>query len=236
MNIDQDRQMLMVDDNVGNQFREIAMQNVRHLVRQNAVQNQDTQNVRNQNGLSVISGIANQHGSRNVIAARAEGNSNEINGNQISRGARLLVMKCLHSPEYMTALGGAIGRAIEKSMQDGLAAGIDHGQAGRVLAVVTAYDPSAEANYLAAINDLRSLEDQVVIREISLSDSLEVAHNHVQRLKGDATVYRLSFTEVALSVRSLTGEVSTSEVPTVTTAVTTEQEKQDVAPEHAPVS
>ncbi|GJZ86696.1 retrovirus-related pol polyprotein from transposon TNT 1-94 [Tanacetum coccineum] len=83
MNIDQDRQMLMVDDNVGNQFRENAVQNVGHLVGQNAVQNQGTQNVRNQNGLSVVPGIANQHGNGNVVAARAEGNSNEINGNQI---------------------------------------------------------------------------------------------------------------------------------------------------------
>ncbi|GJX46020.1 hypothetical protein Tco_0271210 [Tanacetum coccineum] len=61
MNIDQDRQMLMVDDNVGNQFRENAVQNVGHLVGQNAVQNQGTQNVGNQNGLSVVSKIANQN-------------------------------------------------------------------------------------------------------------------------------------------------------------------------------
>ncbi|GJT32854.1 retrovirus-related pol polyprotein from transposon TNT 1-94 [Tanacetum coccineum] len=56
MNIDQDRHMLMVDDNVGNLFRENAVQNVGHLDGQNAVQNQ---------------------------AARAEGNANGNNGNQI---------------------------------------------------------------------------------------------------------------------------------------------------------
>ncbi|GJS27132.1 retrovirus-related pol polyprotein from transposon TNT 1-94 [Tanacetum coccineum] len=83
MNIDQDRHMLMVDDNVGNQFRENAVQNVGHLVRQNVVQNQGTQNVGNQNRLSVVPGIANQHGNGNVVAARAEGNSNGINGNPI---------------------------------------------------------------------------------------------------------------------------------------------------------
>ncbi|GKE39880.1 reverse transcriptase domain-containing protein [Tanacetum coccineum] len=83
MNIDQDRQMLMVDDNVGNRFRENAVQIVGHLVGQNAVQNQGTQNVRNQNGLSVVLGIANQHGNGNVVAAQAKGNSNEINGNHI---------------------------------------------------------------------------------------------------------------------------------------------------------
>nr|GEU30695.1 hypothetical protein [Tanacetum cinerariifolium] len=41
------------------------------------------QNVRNQNRLSVVAGIANQHGNGNVVAARAEGNSNEINKNLI---------------------------------------------------------------------------------------------------------------------------------------------------------
>nr|GEW97007.1 hypothetical protein [Tanacetum cinerariifolium] len=59
MNIDQYRHMLMVDDNVGNQFRQ------------------------NANGLSVVPGIANQHGNRNVVAAQAEGNSNGINENPI---------------------------------------------------------------------------------------------------------------------------------------------------------
>ncbi|GJX41907.1 gag-pol polyprotein [Tanacetum coccineum] len=83
MNIDQDRHMLMVDDNVGNQFSQNAVHNVGLLVGQNVVQNQGTQNVGNQNGLSVISGIANQNGNGNVVAARAEGNGNGINGNQI---------------------------------------------------------------------------------------------------------------------------------------------------------
>ncbi|GJY55776.1 reverse transcriptase domain-containing protein [Tanacetum coccineum] len=46
--------MLMVEDNVGNQFRPNKVQNVR-----------------------------NQHGNGNVVAARAEGNSNGINGNHI---------------------------------------------------------------------------------------------------------------------------------------------------------
>ncbi|GJS41290.1 hypothetical protein Tco_0566333 [Tanacetum coccineum] len=52
--MDQDGQMLMADDNVGNQFRENAVQNVGHL-----------------------------HRNGNVVAARAEGNSNGINGNLI---------------------------------------------------------------------------------------------------------------------------------------------------------
>ncbi|GKA47280.1 hypothetical protein Tco_0740163 [Tanacetum coccineum] len=46
-------------------------------------------------------------------------------------GVKLAIVKCLHSPEYLSALGAAISRAIEKGMQDGLAAGITHGQEGR---------------------------------------------------------------------------------------------------------
>ncbi|GKC35185.1 hypothetical protein Tco_1047569 [Tanacetum coccineum] len=60
MNVDQDRQMLMVEDIVGNQFRLNAMHNVG---------NPGVQNVGNHNGLSVVSEIANQHGDVNVVTA-----------------------------------------------------------------------------------------------------------------------------------------------------------------------
>ncbi|GJR99625.1 hypothetical protein Tco_0316134 [Tanacetum coccineum] len=83
MNMDQDRHMLMVEDNVGNQFRPNAVQNVENQVVLNAVQNPSVQNVRNQNRLSVDPGIAKQYGIGNVVTARAEGISNGINGNQI---------------------------------------------------------------------------------------------------------------------------------------------------------
>ncbi|GKA09536.1 zf-CCHC domain-containing protein [Tanacetum coccineum] len=83
------------------------MQNVGHLVGQNAVQNQGTQNVGNQNGLSVVPGIANQHGNGNVVAARAEGNSNEINGNQIRcynyKGEGHYASNCTVNPRKMDA-------------------------------------------------------------------------------------------------------------------------------------
>ncbi|GKE29747.1 hypothetical protein Tco_1445131, partial [Tanacetum coccineum] len=99
--------MLMVDDNVRSHFRENAVQIVGHLVRQNAVQNQGTQNVRNHNGLSVVSGIVNQHGNGNVVAAQAGGNSNEINGNQIRcynfRGEGYYASNCIVKPRKRDA-------------------------------------------------------------------------------------------------------------------------------------
>ncbi|GKB42361.1 hypothetical protein Tco_0887303, partial [Tanacetum coccineum] len=67
----------------GNQFRQYVGQNVRNQVVQHAVQNLGVQNVGNQNGLIVVLGIANQNGNGNVVAARAEGNANGNNGNQI---------------------------------------------------------------------------------------------------------------------------------------------------------
>ncbi|GJW87025.1 hypothetical protein Tco_0162365 [Tanacetum coccineum] len=194
----------------------------------------------------------------------------------LSRSIKLAVMKCLESPEYMAVLGGAIGRVVEKGMQDGLVAGIDHGKAGRTLVKVSAYSPAAEADYLAAINDLRTLEfsflaqleslkdasiadimdllhlegaagtlegsqlqpsseqlmvpiywleDQVIILEIPLSFSLDVVHNRVRRLRGDATTFRLSLTDVMvpiiepLSAKSLTGEVCISGVPAIAATI-----------------
>ncbi|GKC10736.1 retrovirus-related pol polyprotein from transposon TNT 1-94 [Tanacetum coccineum] len=65
--------------------KKIAIQNVGNQVVQNAVHNPGVQNVRNQNGLVVVLGIANQNlnGNGNVIAARVEGNAIGNNGNQI---------------------------------------------------------------------------------------------------------------------------------------------------------
>ncbi|GKD00001.1 hypothetical protein Tco_1170275 [Tanacetum coccineum] len=79
MNTSQDIKMQMVDDNVGNQVRQNAMQNDGNEVGQNAVQNPGIQNVENMNGLSVDSEIANQYGNGNVVTAPAEGNGNGIN-------------------------------------------------------------------------------------------------------------------------------------------------------------
>nr|GEX17724.1 putative zinc finger, CCHC-type [Tanacetum cinerariifolium] len=61
------------------------VQNVRNQVIQNAVQNPRIQNVRNQNGLIIVLGDANQNPNvnGNLVVARAEGNSTGHNGNKI---------------------------------------------------------------------------------------------------------------------------------------------------------
>ncbi|GJZ47412.1 putative RNA-directed DNA polymerase [Tanacetum coccineum] len=85
MNTSQDIKMQMVDDNVGNQI------------------------VENKNRLSVVPGIANQNpnGNGNVVAARAEGNAIENNGNQIRcyncRGLGHLARNCTVRPRRRDA-------------------------------------------------------------------------------------------------------------------------------------
>ncbi|GJZ61008.1 hypothetical protein Tco_0617145 [Tanacetum coccineum] len=67
--------------------------------------------------------------------------------------------------QYMEALGNAFGRAIEKGMQEGWAAGIEHGQAGRCLSDLEAYNPSAEADFNSVVRDLCGL-DFPLLREL----------------------------------------------------------------------
>ncbi|GKA51853.1 hypothetical protein Tco_0745049, partial [Tanacetum coccineum] len=126
----------------------------------------------------------------------------------LTRGLKLVVVKCLNLSEYLTALGSAISHAIEKGMQSGMSANIDHGKAGRSLADVVAYNPAAEADYYSALQRLRESpladapgmsdlqpdveqlmlpihrpEDQVVLGKTSLSFALSVSHSRVEKVR-----------------------------------------------------
>ncbi|GKB01297.1 hypothetical protein Tco_0829341 [Tanacetum coccineum] len=148
------------------------------------------------------------------------------------------------------ALGAAISRAIEKGMQSGLAADIDHGREGRSLADVAAYNPDAEADFNFALQKFRALadaprmndlqpdieqlkvpihrsEDQVVLGETSLSFALSVSHSRVERIWENIAAQRSALVGVwtplsePLSVTSLMGEASTSGVVPSASVTTT---------------
>ncbi|GJY15318.1 hypothetical protein Tco_0385740 [Tanacetum coccineum] len=104
----------------------------------------------------------------------------------LGRGLRLVVMKCLQSLEYLVALGGAIGRANDKGMQDGLATCIDHGKAGRGLVDVAAYNPSAEANYVFVVNALRDVDFPLLAQLESQKDASIVDIMGLLHLEGPA--------------------------------------------------
>ncbi|GJR29985.1 hypothetical protein Tco_1106217 [Tanacetum coccineum] len=91
----------------------------------------------------------------------------------LTHGMRLLVAKCLKSSDYMEALGFALSHAIEKGMQDGLAASIEHGQAGRCLTDLEAYIPSAEDDFNFAVCDVHGL-DFPLVRQL-FEKTLEMA-------------------------------------------------------------
>ncbi|GJW57919.1 hypothetical protein Tco_0104650 [Tanacetum coccineum] len=137
----------------------------------------------------------------------------------LTHSMRLLMAKCLNSTKYMEALGNAFGRAIEKGMQEGLAAGIEHGQAGRCLNDLEAYNPSMEADLISPSRisvvwifrfsksyllrkmppDVSQLmvpvcrkQDQAVIGSQVLSIALDICHGKVQKIERNL-IERLPF-------------------------------------------
>nr|GEW02432.1 hypothetical protein [Tanacetum cinerariifolium] len=89
----------------------------------------------------------------------------------LTYGMKLAVANCLNSPEYLSALGAAIGKAIEKGMQDGLSTRITHGKEGMVLSDVAAYNPSAEVDYIFALQHLQNVNFFLLARLKSSKDA-----------------------------------------------------------------
>ncbi|GJV02303.1 hypothetical protein Tco_1335872 [Tanacetum coccineum] len=179
----------------------------------------------------------------------------------INHGFRLVVMKRLQPPEYLAALGKSIGCVIDKGMQNGLEAGIDHGRAKRSLADVAAYDPFTEANYVSNVHALRGLDFPLLSqlesqKDASIVDIMSLLNlegsaaetpetSQLQpSIKGEVALHHLSLSDVVvpliepLSARNLVGEASTSGVPAavaVTSALSTNFAQTGSVP-HIPVS
>ncbi|GKB41441.1 hypothetical protein Tco_0886383 [Tanacetum coccineum] len=143
----------------------------------------------------------------------------------LTYSVKLAIVKCLHSPEYLSALGAAISRAIEKDMQDGLAAGITHGQEGRILTDIAAFNPFAKSDYISALQEFQDVNfslladrklgldelqphvdqllvpihhspDRTVIGATSLLFSLDVSRNRVQKIKNNIANHRSALRDV----------------------------------------
>ncbi|GJR58889.1 hypothetical protein Tco_1501051 [Tanacetum coccineum] len=90
----------------------------------------------------------------------------------LTHGMELAMVKCLKSPEYQGILGHALGRAVDYGMQEGLAAGYEHGIAGTPLSAVVAYNPeTAKNNYLDAVRALEEVDFPLVRLLKSKKDS-----------------------------------------------------------------
>ncbi|GJS59812.1 hypothetical protein Tco_0654596 [Tanacetum coccineum] len=115
---------------------------------------------------------------------------------------KLLMAKCLNSTEYMEALGNAFGRAIEIGMQEGLAAGIKHGQAGKCLTGLEAYIPSAEVDFNSDVRDLRGLNFPLLQELSNKKDANTWDVMDLLRLD-DAVVEALGMTDLQPDVNQL---------------------------------
>nr|GEV66872.1 hypothetical protein [Tanacetum cinerariifolium] len=114
----------------------------------------------------------------------------------------LAVSKCLNSTEYLSALGAEISKAVEKGMQERLSAGITHGEEGRQLADVAAYNPSAKADYLSALQHLQNVNFSLLAELKSNKDTSVDTIMNLLRLD-DILVERLGLTESQPHVNQL---------------------------------
>nr|GEY71433.1 hypothetical protein [Tanacetum cinerariifolium] len=147
-------------------------------------------------------------------------------------------------------IGAAISRAIEKGMQSGLAAAVDHGREGRSLTDVAAYNLDPEADFNSSLQKFREVDFPLLVELKSHKDASTEDIMNVLRLEGalaDASgindlqpdieqlkvpIHRsedqvvlgetsLLFSLKPLSVTSLMGEASTSGVVPATSVTTT---------------
>nr|GFB11011.1 hypothetical protein [Tanacetum cinerariifolium] len=77
----------------------------------------------------------------------------------IGHGLRLAVIKCGESIELRQAFTDVVLAGITKGMSEGLKHGVEHGKANLSLEAIEAYDPEAEAKYIAALHALKDLND-----------------------------------------------------------------------------
>ncbi|GKB82048.1 hypothetical protein Tco_0948943, partial [Tanacetum coccineum] len=159
----------------------------------------------------------------------------------LTHGMELAIVKCLNSPEYLSALGAAINKAIEKGMQDGLSARILRSVNFSLLAELKSNkDASVETvmdilrlegplDENLGLNELQPNVDQlmvpmhrssdkVVLGATALTLALDVSSFWVRRIReniaNQRSVLRDVFVPLAepLSAAVLTGTKGTSDI------------------------
>ncbi|GJU19317.1 hypothetical protein Tco_1152659 [Tanacetum coccineum] len=89
----------------------------------------------------------------------------------IRHDLRLAVMKCAESTELRWAFAGVVSVGIAKGMSEGLKHAVEHGKANVDLAAIEAYEPEADAKYVAALHALKDLKYPLVDQLEKLKDS-----------------------------------------------------------------
>nr|GEX87064.1 hypothetical protein [Tanacetum cinerariifolium] len=89
----------------------------------------------------------------------------------IGHGLRLAVMKCGESLEMRQAFADVVSVGIAKGMSEGLRHGVEHGQPQLNVESIEAYDPEAEAKFVAALQALKDLKYPLVDQLEGLKDA-----------------------------------------------------------------
>ncbi|GKD34077.1 hypothetical protein Tco_1249586, partial [Tanacetum coccineum] len=97
----------------------------------------------------------------------------------------LVMTKCAQSAECRSALRKVISFPIDKGIQEGLEAGIEHGRSGRSLAQIEVYDPEVENKYVAAVTDFENVSFALLDEFESLKDSPLASIMYALILKDD---------------------------------------------------
>nr|GFC30729.1 hypothetical protein [Tanacetum cinerariifolium] len=106
----------------------------------------------------------------------------------IGRGLRLAVMKCGESIELRQAFADVMSARIAKGLSEGIKHGVEHWHAKLDLEALEAYDPEAEAKYLAALHALKNLKYPLVDQLEGLKDApmdVIMASLHLESDTGD---------------------------------------------------
>nr|GEW52982.1 hypothetical protein [Tanacetum cinerariifolium] len=137
----------------------------------------------------------------------------------LMHGLKLVVVKCLNSSEYLTALGVSISRSIEKKMQDVH----KDDSVEDIMNLLRLKGPLANAPGIGDLqHDIEQLkvlvqrsEDHVVLGETSLSFDLNVSHSCIEQIRANITVECVPDATVTTMILSTTF-VSPSSIPPIT--------------------
>nr|GEY19781.1 hypothetical protein [Tanacetum cinerariifolium] len=89
----------------------------------------------------------------------------------IGHGLRLAAMKCGESLDIRQAFADVVSAKIAKGMSEGLSHGVEHGQAQQNLESIEAYDPEAEAKFVATLQALKDLKYPLLDQLEGLKDA-----------------------------------------------------------------
>ncbi|GJZ14228.1 hypothetical protein Tco_0549458 [Tanacetum coccineum] len=108
----------------------------------------------------------------------------------IGHDIRLAVMKCAESTELRQVFANAVSAGIAKGMSEGLKHEVEHEKAKLDLAAIKAYDPEADAKYVAALHVLKDLKYPLVDQLDKLKDApidLIMTSLHLESVAGEDT-------------------------------------------------